>query len=237
MIYKVWNGVINIFCCTNCLTFSVVFSFQSCTACDGNATCEKAEGSKVYKPIWMARKMFICFIIWVNSCCERNVKVKNKRQRETEMARTMKVQRGQMGWPYILCAHQPLFRPPSPFSECCHDSTASWERLYWVGLYGKRDMCAGEVSPEVLRGMSPWVNLTHSWLHDSCFFEIRDVFWCEDPVRQVELSTTTLFTSLEVCWRVHGMSHCPTIHSTFTSQQPVNAWAECWLLGSHRVTE
>lgn len=63
---------------------------------------------------------------------------------------------------FVCTSCVPLSWPPSPFSELCHDSTAGREWLYRDGLYGKKDMCALEVSPEVLSGFSLWVSLTHS---------------------------------------------------------------------------
>lgn len=140
-------------------------------------------------------------------------------------------ERRQMGWPYILWAHQPLSWHPSPFPELCDDRTAGREWLYTVDLYGKKDMCALEVSPEVLRGFSPWISLTHSWRHDSCFSEIRNVS-CDVWVLLDKLCFGFLLSLLVTFTRVENaeltvlsMFHCPP-YSIFNPQEPMNAWTD-----------
>lgn len=52
------------------------------------------------------------------------------------------VQRRQMGLAFIPCDHRPSPWPlPPPLSSV---TTARWEGLYAVSLYGKKDMCTLE---------------------------------------------------------------------------------------------
>lgn len=126
---------------------------------------------------------------------------------------------------HFMCTScAPLSWPPSPFSELCHGSTAGREWLYRVGLYGKKDMWSLEVGP--------WVSLTHSWLHGSCFSEIRHVS-CDVWLPLDKLSFWILVSLLVTLTRGEkakltelSMFYCPT-YSIFTSQRPMNAWTDC----------
>lgn len=58
----------------------------------------------------------------------------------------------------------------------------------------KQDMCSLEVSPKVLREVSPWACLANSWLHDSCRFEMRHAS-CDVWLLLDKLSAGIPFTS------------------------------------------
>lgn len=114
------------------------------------------------------------------------------------------------GCPYILCAHQPLSQSHPPFSNHCHDSAA--RRLYKVSSYGKKDMCTLEVSHEVLSGLSPWISLINSWLHDSCFCEIRNescVMWVAVKQVKQDLESCSVYWQLSQGLNRQKWQHFP----------------------------
>lgn len=67
----------------------------------------------------------------------------------------------------------PPSTPTHPPPDLCHDSGFSLIECWWGGGRKKQDMCSLEVSPKVLREVSPWASPANSWLHDSCCFEMR----------------------------------------------------------------
>lgn len=105
-----------------------------------------------------------------------------------------------MGWPdifvHIMCAlvlHPQPHPAPHPSPDLCHDSGFS---LIECGKKKKKkqDMCSLEVSPKVLREVSPWACLANSWLHDSCRFEMRHAS-CDVWLLLDKLSAGIPFTS------------------------------------------